>query len=91
MLSLGRSAFTFHVCRFDLISISVVAGQQKPNDYIYYYGIFWVQNRKFVLWIIANPRSLTLLVGQHAFNLYIASNLAMPVAWNFICCGLMPM
>ena len=37
---LGRSAFTFHVRRFDSISISVVVGQHPPNDYICCYGIF---------------------------------------------------
>ena len=36
----GRSAFTFHVCRFDSISISVFVGQHPPNDYICCYGIF---------------------------------------------------
>ena len=37
---LCRSAFTFNVCRFDSISISVVVGQHPPNDYICCYGIF---------------------------------------------------
>ena len=36
---LGRNAFTFHVCRFDSMSISVVVGQHPPNDYICRYGI----------------------------------------------------
>ena len=31
---LGRSAFTFNVCSFDSISISVVVGQHPPNLYI---------------------------------------------------------
>ena len=29
----GRSAFAFHVCRFDSISMFFVVGQHPPNDY----------------------------------------------------------
>ena len=36
----------------------------------------------------ADPRSLILLVGQHPFNFYIASNFVMSVALNSICRGL---
>ena len=71
--------------------MSVVVGQHPPNECICY-GIFSTQNLKFLLWIVVDPRFLTLLVGQHPFNFYIASNFVnLPVALNFVCCGLMPM
>ena len=44
-------------------------------------GYFRPQNLKFLLWIVADPRSLTLLVGQHPFKLYIACNFVLSVAF----------
>ena len=81
---LGRSAFTFHVCRFDSISIFVIMGQHPPNDYDYIcrYGILLTQNVKFLWWIIAGPGSLILLACQHPFNFYIAPNFVLSVALN---------
>ena len=45
-------------------------------------GYFQQQNLKFLLRIIADPRSLTLLVGQHPFKFYIACNFVLSVALN---------